>query len=299
MYSALCEILPPQSIRVKEPMKNHTTFRIGGPVDILVSPQSLAELQLTLDYCQRHGLPLVVFGRGSNILVRDKGIRGVAIKIGSNLQAMQVEGEQIYAQAGISLALLAQRAASNSLSGLEFAEGIPGSLGGAIVMNAGAYDGEMQDRVTEVQAISIAGQERIFQSGELGFSYRSSVFQHNGFIIVAARLQLVKGNRESIRARMQAHSRSRREKQPLEYPSAGSVFKRPPGFYVGPMIEELGLKGCRIGGAEVSVKHAGFIVNSGSATASEVLELIAVIKQAAQDKYGVDLQPEIKVIGEE
>lgn len=299
MYSALCELLPPQSIRVKEPMKNHTTFRIGGPVDILVSPQSLAELQLTLDFCRRHGLPLVVFGRGSNILVRDKGIRGVAIKIGSNLQAMQVEGEQIYAQAGISLALLAQRAAANSLSGLEFAEGIPGSLGGAIVMNAGAYDGEMQDRVIEVQAISIAGQERIFQAGELGFSYRASVFQHNGFIIVAARLQLVKGDQESIQAQMQAHSRSRREKQPLEYPSAGSVFKRPPGFYVGPMIEELGLKGCRIGGAEVSGKHAGFIVNSGSATASEVLELIAVIKQAAQDKYGVDLQPEIKVIGEE
>ncbi|MCX5781027.1 MAG: UDP-N-acetylmuramate dehydrogenase [Firmicutes bacterium] len=299
MYSGLYKLLPPQVISRNEPMKNHTTFRIGGPVDILVSPRSLAEIKLTINYCRQHEIPLLIFGRGSNILVRDKGIRGVAINIGHNLQAMQVEGEQIYAQAGISLGLLAQQAAACALSGLEFAEGIPGSLGGAIVMNAGAYAGEMQGVVLEVETLSPAGQEHIFRGEEIGFNYRSSVFQHNGFIIVAARLQLKKGNQESIQLQMRAYARSRREKQPLEYPSAGSVFKRPPGFYVGPMIEELGLKGCRIGGAEVSSKHAGFIVNSGSATASDVLELIATIKRAAWGKYGVELQPEIKVIGEE
>jgi UDP-N-acetylmuramate dehydrogenase len=299
MYSGLCKLLAPQSISINEPMKNHTTFRIGGPVDILISPPSITEVKLTVDYCQKHTIPFLVFGLGSNILVRDKGIRGVAIIIGHNLQAIQFEGEQLYAQAGISLAKLAQRAAACSLSGLEFAEGIPGSLGGAIVMNAGAYGGEMQDIVMEVEAISPSGQERIFRADELGFNYRSSVFQHNGFIIVAARLQLKKGDQESIQIQMRAYARSRREKQPLEYPSAGSVFKRPPGFYVGPMIEELGLKGCRIGGAEVSIQHAGFIVNVGQATASDVLELIAIIKRAASEKFGVELQPEIRVIGEE
>lgn len=299
MYSGLCKLLSPQSTRLNEPMRNHTTFRIGGPVDVLVLPRSLAEVKLTMDYCRKHELPLFVFGLGSNILVRDKGIRGVAIKIGHNLQMMQVEGEQIYAQAGISLALLAQQAAVHALTGLEFAEGIPGSLGGAIVMNAGAYEGEMQNIVIEVEALGPSGEERIFRVGEIDFGYRSSIFQHNGFSIMAIRLQLKKGDQEKIRIQMRAYARSRREKQPLEYPSAGSVFKRPPGFYVGPMIEELGLKGCRIGGAEVSSKHAGFIVNTGSATADDVLALIATINRAALEKYGLELQTEIRVIGEE
>jgi len=299
MYSGLFKLLSQDNLKVNEPMKNHTTFKIGGPVDVLVLPRKIEEIKIVVAYCQENKLPLLVFGLGSNILVRDKGIRGVVIKIGNNLKDIEVSGDEIHAQAGIRLSELSRKAAAQSLSGLEFAEGIPGSLGGAVFMNAGAYDGEMKDVLTEVEAINSQGEVRSFQSADIGFAYRKSIFQHNDYIIVAARMRLKRGQKEEIHEKMHTYACNRREKQPLEFPSAGSVFKRPPGYYVGPMIEQLGLKGYRIGGAEVSTKHAGFIVNSGNASANDVLELIDKVKKAAQEQFGVDLQPEIRVIGEQ
>lgn len=298
MYDELRELLAEEIVRLDEPMKNHTTFKIGGPVDMMVCPMHTEEIKLVLNYCNQQQIPFLVLGMGSNLLVRDKGIRGVVIKLGDNFQTLRIEGEQIWAQSGISLSQLARSAAEAGLGGLEFAEGIPGSLGGAVVMNAGAYEKEMQDVIIEVEAIDRSGETRLFSAQEAGFAYRQSVFQDNGFIIVSARMQLKKGSREDIETRMQEFAQSRREKQPLEYPSAGSTFKRPPGMYVGPMIEELSLKGYRIGGAEVSTKHAGFIVNRGDASAADVLNLINKIQIEVRARFGVDLHPEIRIVGE-
>lgn len=299
MYNGLLKLISPEIIKVNEPMKNHTTFNIGGPVDLMVLPRNVDEIKLVLGYCQQNRIPLLVFGQGSNMLVRDKGIRGVAIKLGNNLKDIRIDGEEIYAQAGVRLSELARKAAAHSLSGLEFAEGIPGSLGGALVMNAGAYDGEMKNVVLEVETINQLGESRVFSQDDIGFAYRTSHFQHSAYIILAARMVLKQWDSEEIKGKMSEFLHSRKEKQPLDYPSAGSVFKRPPGFYVGPMIEQLGLKGYRIGGAEVSTKHAGFIINSGNAKADDVLELINRIQKAAKEQFGVDLQPEIRVVGEQ
>lgn len=298
MYSELRELLAAEIVLLNEPMKNHTTFKIGGPVDVMVCPRNTEEIKTVIKYCHQRQVPFMVLGMGSNLLVRDKGIRGIVIKLGHNYQSVHIEGEQIWAQAGLRLSELAKKAAANSLSGLEFAEGIPGSLGGAVVMNAGAYDGEMQDVIVEVEAISMTGETCRFSAGESSFAYRKSIFQDKPFLVLAAKMQLSQGYQEEIYAKMQKYARSRREKQPLEYPSAGSTFKRPPGLYVGPMIEELSLKGYRIGGAEVSVKHAGFIINRGDAKAEDVLNLIDKIQAEARKRFGVDLHPEIRIVGE-
>lgn len=298
MYDELLQRLDPGIICRDEPMKNHTTFKIGGPVDMLITPRNLQELRAVLEFCLERQLPLFIFGSGSNLLVADRGIRGVAVKIGSQFSQVQVQGEEIYAQAGISLADLSRQAAARALGGLEFAEGIPGSLGGAIFMNAGAYGGEMSQVVCQVEALTPAGQERSYSWEEIQFGYRRSIFQQNGAIITAARLRLQRDDMAKIRHKMQEYAASRQLKQPLEFPSAGSVFQRPAGYFVGPMLEELGLKGLTVGGAQVSTKHAGFIVNRGDATAQDVLALIAKIKQAAREKFGVDLQTEIRIIGE-
>lgn len=299
MYSELHNLLSEDSIKLNEPMKNHTTFKIGGPVDVLVLPRTLADIKTTMDYCQKNQHPLFIFGLGSNIVVRDKGIRGIAIKIGNNLKEIRIAGQEIYAQAGIRLSELARKAADNCLSGLEFAEGIPGSLGGAVVMNAGAYGGEIKDVVVEVEGISQSGEIRNFQLNEIGFEYRCSVFQHNHYVVFAVKMQLQPGSKADIQSKMREYAHNRREKQPLEYPSAGSVFRRPPGYYVGPMLEKMGFKGFTVGGAQVSSKHAGFIVNTGNASAADVLELIDIIGKAAREQFGVDLQPEIRVVGEQ
>jgi UDP-N-acetylmuramate dehydrogenase len=299
MYSGLFDLLSSESIKINEPMQEHTSFKIGGPVDIMVLPRNVEEIKLVVEFCREKELAMFVFGQGSNMLVRDKGIRGLAIKLGNNLKEIQISGEEIWAQAGIRLSELSHKAAAASLNGLEFAEGIPGSLGGAVVMNAGAYGGEMKDIVVEIEALKESGELQVFYPGEFGFDYRKSNFQNNEYIIIAVKMRLSTGNIEEIQKKMRSFASSRREKQPLEYPSAGSVFKRPSGYFVGPMVEQLGLKGFRIGGAEVSEKHAGFIVNSGNASACDVLELIAMIRKAAKEKFGVDLQAEIRVIGEE
>ena len=299
MYSEIFDFLPPERIKINEPMKEHSSFKIGGPVDLMVLPESIEEIQRITHYCRKKDIPCFVFGLGSNILVRDKGIRGVAIKVGNNLKNISICNDTIFAEAGVRLAELSQAAADYSLSGLEFAEGIPGSLGGAVVMNAGAYGGEMKDVLKEVRAITPDGNLSSFKPEEMKLRYRGSIFQEEELIVVSALMQLHKERAEDIRARMQDFAKRRREKQPLEYPSAGSTFRRPAGFFVGPMIEEMGLKGFKVGGAEVSRKHAGFIINSGNATANEVLELIAIVKAKAKEHLEFELETEVKVVGEE
>ena len=299
MYSEILNYLPSDRLLFNEEMQNHTTFKIGGPVDIMVLPQDEEDVATVVSFCRQRDIPLFIFGVGSNLLVRDRGIRGVAMKLGENLDEVEVNGDQIQAQAGVKISALARIAAFHSLSGLEFAEGIPGSLGGALVMNAGAYDGEMQGIVTATRAIGPDGSIKTFKNEEMQFGYRRSIFQSNGYIIISATLKLANGNRKEIEQRMLEFAHRREEKQPLDKPSAGSTFRRPPGFYVGPMLEELGLKGYQIGDAQVSSKHAGFIVNNGNATARNVLDLIAYIQKKAKERFGVDLQPEIRIVGED
>lgn len=299
MYSELIDLLPAERIRKNEPMKDHTSFAIGGPADLMLVTENVEELRKAVAFCHANNMKYFIFGLGSNILVRDKGIRGVVIKLGNNFNQLRVNNEQISAEAGVSLSHLAKAALQYELSGLEFAEGIPGSLGGAIFMNAGAYGGEMKDILFEVTAIDHDGTIKQYTPDEMLMSYRKSIFQLNGHIIVSAVIKLKKDKKESIKARMDDFARRRQEKQPLDYPSAGSTFKRPPNFFVGPMIEELGLKGYQIGGAQVSSKHAGFIINAGNASARDVLDLITHIQKKVKERYGVELQTEIKVIGEE
>ncbi|HNX28708.1 MAG TPA: UDP-N-acetylmuramate dehydrogenase [Syntrophomonadaceae bacterium] len=299
MYTGLLRILPPEVVKFNEPMKCHTTFQIGGLADIMILPQSIEQVVDTVKWCHLNGIPLFIFGLGSNLLVREKGIRGVAVKIASGLNKVSADGNEIYAEAGISMADLSLIAADNSLSGLEFAEGIPGSLGGAVVMNAGAYDGEMQDIVSEVITIDTDGNQLSLSNEEMQFAYRRTILQNSSYIVIAVRLKLTPGDRETIKQRMADFRQQRQKKQPLEMPSAGSTFRRPPGFYVGPMLEQLGLKGFSIGGAQVSEKHAGFIVNKGDATADDVFELITYIQAQVREKFDVELQTEILVVGEE
>lgn len=299
MYADLIKIFFPHIFKLNEPLHLHTTFKIGGPADILALPENINQIQDLINYCKANFLDYVVIGMGSNLLVSDKGYRGIVIKIGQQMKNIAIKDDKITAEAGVRLSELAKKAAKASLSGLEFAEGIPGSLGGGIFMNAGAYGGELKNIVTQVTAIDNETGEIInLSNGKIGFSYRSSVFQNKDYIIISADMQLQKSNSDEIYKKMKEYSRNRREKQPLEYPSAGSVFRRPAGHYVGPMIEQLGLKGFKIGDAQISEKHAGFIVNRGNATAQDVIELIKYIQNKVFKAYGVNLETEIKMLGE-
>lgn len=299
MYDKILDIIPEERLRWQEPLSAHTTFKVGGPADLMVFPQSVGEIQQLVRTCRENNIPYMVMGLGSNLLVRDKGFRGIVIKIGHALKGLYVSEDEIMAEAGIRLSELSKKAAAHCLSGLEFAEGIPGSVGGAVVMNAGAYDGEMSQVLTAVSALDSFGDLHTFTSSEMDFSYRSSIFQKGDWIVVSALLKLAPGKREEIEAKMREYARLRREKQPLDMPSAGSIFKRPPGIYVGPLLEKMGLKGYKIGDAQVSTKHAGFIVNCGQATAQNVIDLIHYIQQRALDEYNIILEPEVRIIGEE
>lgn len=299
MYSELNRILPAEIIKTNELMKDHTTFQIGGPVDIMILPQNIKQLETAVKWFEKNHIPLFVFGLGSNLLVREKGIRGGAVKISDGLTNVIFKDHEVYAQSGISLSKLARMAADHSLSGLEFAEGIPGSLGGAVVMNAGAYNGEMKDVVKEVTVMDLKGKSTVFSNRELQYGYRQSILQNSGYIVTAATLQLKSGNKDQIKKQMAELAQQRKSKQPLEMPSAGSAFRRPAGFYVGPMLEQLGLKGFTVGGAQVSDKHAGFIVNKGGATADDVLELVQYIQKKVKETFDVDLKTEFLVVGEE
>lgn len=288
----------PGIVELGVPMSQHTTFRIGGPADALAVPSTVSELQQLLIFCREQQLPILVIGRGSNLLVRDKGLRAVVVKIADALSVVTLHEDGLSAEAGISLAALARTAVEAGFGGLEFASGIPGTLGGAVMMNAGAYDGTMQDVTVQVTALDPAGNEHVLAADELDFGYRHSALLDRKLIAVSARLRLPAQAPEIGKRLMADLAARRRERQPLHLPSAGSVFKRPPGHYAGALIQQAGLMGTRIGGAEVSTLHAGFIVNVGDATAADVETLIRHVQTTVQEKFGVMLETEVRIIGE-
>ena len=288
-----------KELLLEEPMAKHTSFRIGGPADVLAQPANEAELAALLKRAAEHAVPVTLVGNGSNLLVRDKGIRGLVIKLSNIFSSITVEGNVLTFGSGISLAMASKKAASLSLSGLEFAVGIPGTIGGAVYMNAGAYDGEMAKVVTCVRVMDMQGKISELQASELDFAYRHTALQNSGWIVISVTVALQPGEAESIAAKMADFSQRRISKQPLELPSAGSMFKRPPGYFAGTLIEQTGLKGYTVGGAQVSQKHAGFVVNVGGATAQDVLQLISDVQSKVFAAHGVRLEPEVLVLGEE
>ena len=298
VYKALINRIPEEQVLLNEPMKNHTSFKIGGPADIIVLPTDVHEIRYVIKICGELRVPFYVMGNGSNLLVRDGGIRGVVIKLAGNFSNIDIKGVNVTAEAGILLSTLAKKTVQNSLKGLEFASGIPGTLGGAVAMNAGAYGGEMKDVVKAVWAIDFSGKDWYLQYEDLKFGYRTSFIQENKLIVLRVHMELEEGNMEESTALIAELTRRRREKQPLIYPSAGSAFKRPVGYYAGKLIQDAGLKGLRVGDAQISDLHAGFIINLGNATAKDVIQLIEIVKERIKSEFNVDMCPEIKIIGE-
>ncbi len=291
-------VIRQEQVRLNEPLKTYTSFKIGGPCDYFIEPESADQISQVLKACDKHGIPVFLLGNGSNLLVTDKGYRGAVIHLYQNFNDVSIEGTQIKAQVGVSLAALSGAAARESLTGLEFASGIPGTLGGAVFMNAGAYGGEMKQVVTGVLAVSRQGQMRTYTLDELEFGYRHSKLQDNGDIALEVTMELKPGNETDIKAVMKELNGRRKDKQPLEFPSAGSTFKRPEGYYAGKLIMDAGLSGYRIGDAMVSDKHCGFVINAGQATFEEVYSLIQYIQTRVLDAYGVELEREVKIVGE-
>lgn len=295
----LAELLTSDQIIFNAPMCEQTTFKIGGAADVLIFPSSIAEVAAVIKLANAFKVHYTILGNGSNVLVLDKGIRGAVIKFSDKFFGkIRVDGEKIIADAGATLKSVSNFAAENSLSGLEFAVGIPGSIGGAIYMNAGAYGGEMKNIVAKVTAISPAGEIVSFNDDELNLGYRQSIFQQNGCVICEVELNLTHGNFDEIKSQMADFTYRRESKQPLEFPSAGSTFKRPQGYFAGTLIDKTGLKGLKVGGAMVSEKHAGFVVNAGNATAADVLNLIEEVRRRVMEVHGVTLTPEVRIIGE-
>lgn len=290
--------LPDTYVCSDELMSKHTSFKVGGPADILVLPKSKDAVANVLLLSKQCGIPLTVLGNCSNILVKDKGIRGVVLKIGGGLTDIVVEKDVVKCGAGVLLSATANAALSEGLTGLEFAAGIPGSVGGGVFMNAGAYDGELKDVVSEVVSIDFAGKRTTWTNEQMQFAYRKSIFSDNGQIILSAAFKLKTDCQEQIKAKMDDFSQRRRSKQPLELPSAGSTFKRPVGYFAGKLIQEAGLCGLMVGGAQVSEKHAGFVVNKKNATAADILKLIEMVQEKVYKCAGVHLQPEVRIIGE-
>lgn len=292
----LCSIVSPEQIKKDEPMSRHTTFRTGGNAEYFILPEA-DQIEPLLECCREEGVPSMVIGNGSNLLVSDAGIEGAVLCIGSRMEEIRVEGEHIFAQAGASLRAVAEEAAAHALTGLEFACGIPGTLGGALIMNAGAYGGEMKDVVENIQVLNRDGSRPTLSSADYQGGYRSSAIMRSGAIVLSAVLKLEYGNQEEIYANMRELREKRRAKQPLEYPSAGSTFKRPEGQFAGKLIQDAGLAGCQIGGAKVSEKHCGFIINTGNATSAEIRELMDFVIYTVHEKYDVFLDPEVRCVG--
>lgn len=277
-------------------MKSHTTMRVGGRADLFVEVPEESALAALLHHLSAHDIPRAVMGNGSNLLVADEGYNGVVLHIGSALSAITPEADGLSAQAGASLAAVAQAALRHRWTGLEFASGIPGSLGGAVAMNAGAYGREMKDVVKTTRCLDDKGEVVVLSGSEHQFAYRHSRIQDEGLVVVSTSMQLAAGDPGLIQEEMRMLSQKRSDKQPLNYPSAGSTFKRPVGYYSGRLIEDCGLKGLRVGGAQVSEKHAGFIVNTGGATAADVISLVGLIRETVFARTGVMLEPEVKLL---
>lgn len=296
-YDELVGIVTEKNIAVDEPMSRHTTFRIGGNADVFVSPE-ISQVSDILFLAKEYEIPVTIIGNGSNLLVGDKGIRGLVLSFGKEAEEITLNGTCMTIGAGTILAKAAAEAAKNGLTGLEFAAGIPGTLGGAIVMNAGAYDGEMKDVVISAKVMSSSGEVLELSKEELDFSYRHSCIPEQGYIVLEATVELKRGEETAIREKMADFKNRRVDKQPLEYPSAGSTFKRPEGHFAGKLIQDAGLRGYTVGGAQVSEKHCGFVINKGDATAKDVCNLINSVKRIVYEKFQVELEPEVKMIGE-
>lgn len=297
VVEALQKFVPKENIRLQEPMAAHTTFRIGGAADCLIELENEEQLRKVQRYLGLVGMPYFVVGNGSNLLVRDEGYRGVVLRIGDRMSRITVEGTEIIAEAGALLGRVAQTAREHGLTGLEFAAGIPGTVGGGVMMNAGAYGGEMSQVVTQVEVLSRDGELMTLDNETMEFGYRTSTIRNNSFIVTKVVFGLEQGDSSAIQEKMKELAARRREKQPLEYPSAGSTFKRPEGNFAGKLIMEAGLKGFQIGGARVSDKHCGFVVNTGNATAEDVRQVISEVQQRVKEKFRVELEPEIVFLG--
>ena len=298
-YDKLNNVIAKDSILIDEPMSRHTTFRVGGPADFFVTPKAKEEVRDVIRICKEAGMPYYIIGNGSNLLVSDAGYRGVIVQIYKEMNEVKVEGDLVKAQAGALLSGIAAKALGAELSGFEFASGIPGTIGGACVMNAGAYGGEMKDVLESVTALT--GEGKIIELGrnELELGYRTSVIAKKGYIVLGAVLKLERGDGEKIKTYMDELKEKRVTKQPLEYPSAGSTFKRPEGYFAGKLIEDAGLRGFQVGGAQVSEKHCGFVINRNHATAADIMELMRQVQIRVKENSGVDLEPEVKRLGDE
>ena len=297
VYKQLCKISGEENVLRDEPMKKHTTFRIGGPADYFVTVQSKDEIREILLLCKREQIPYYILGNGSNLLVGDGGYRGAVIQIYKNMSAVTVEGTEITVQAGALLSSVAAAAKNAALTGFEFAGGIPGTMGGAVVMNAGAYGGEMKDVLKEVTVMTAAGEILVLPAEKLEMGYRTSLVKTKGYLVLSAVIVLEQGNQEAIKARMKELTEQRVSKQPLEFPSAGSTFKRPEGYFAGKLIMDAGLRGYQTGGAQVSEKHCGFVINKDNATAADVCRLLRDVQDKVKEQFGVTLEPEVKFLG--
>ena len=298
-YDKLNNVIAKDSILIDEPMSRHTTFRVGGPADFFETPKAKEEVRDVIRICKEAGMPYYIIGNGSNLLVSDAGYRGVIVQIYKEMNEVKVEGDLVKAQAGALLSGIAAKALGAELSGFEFASGIPGTIGGACVMNAGAYGGEMKDVLESVTVLT--GEGKIIELGrnELELGYRTSVIAKKGYIVLGAALKLERGDGEKIKTYMDELKEKRVTKQPLEYPSAGSTFKRPEGYFAGKLIEDAGLRGFQVGGAQVSEKHCGFVINRDHATAADIMELMRQVQIRVKENSGVDLEPEVKRLGDE
>lgn len=281
------------------PMAEHSSFKAGGNADMMVMPQSIDELKDVLQILADAGYPYMILGNGSNILVKDGGYRGIMVKMGSAFDNVSINGTEVVCGAGTLLSVAAKTAAAAGLTGLEFASGIPGSIGGAVFMNAGAYDGEMKFVLEKARIISKDGKEDGYMTAdELDMGYRHTILHESGDIVVEAVFKLEEGDIDEIKAKIADLTAKRNSKQPVNFPSAGSFFKRPTGYFAGKLVQDAGLKGLTVGGAQVSELHSGFVINIGGATATDILQLMEIVQQTVMDKFGVMLEPEVRIIGE-
>lgn len=298
LLNELYSITDKQNVLLDEPMSKHTTFRVGGKADLFVTPKSIKEAADIVRLLLTNNEEFYIVGNGSNLLVSDDGYRGCIVCISNGMDAVTIDGNTITAEAGAMLSKVANIACENDLDGLVFASGIPGSVGGAVVMNAGAYGGEMKDIISQVTLFDMESLQIVtLDNSQMQFSYRNSIVKSHPYIVLSATYEMTPGNKDDIRQAMNELSQKRREKQPLEYPSAGSTFKRPEGYFAGKLIEDAGLKGYSVGGAMVSTKHSGFVINAGDATADDIITLIRDVRKCVFDKYGVYLEPEVCMIG--
>lgn len=294
----LAQIVNPSNIKIDESLKTYTMTKLGGNADIFVMPETEEEAAAIVKYAYQNEVPLLMLGNGSNMVVRDGGVRGIVISF-TKLDEIRLDGEKIYAQSGALIKEVSRIAAANSLTGFEFACGIPGSVGGAMAMNAGAYGGEIKDIIIDCTVLTKEGERIVLSKEELELGYRKSIIPKKEYLVLSSNFQLKKGNQKEINEMVADLTFKRESKQPLEYPSAGSVFKRPPGYFAGKLIQDSGLQGKGIGGAEVSTKHAGFIINKGNATATDYIETIEMVRRTVKENFDVDLELEVKIVGED